>query len=627
MILQALHGYYQRKMLDPDPSRRLPAFGREDKEVPFILELAPDGRLVGITDTRHSVGKKKFATRFLVPKGVKKTSGVAANLLWDNAEYVLGTPDAKKLIEAERKGKAEDYTRRLGEMQAAFRERITNLASSAQEDPGIQAVLTFLGTAPAAQAATQAAWPEIAESNPVLSFRLIDDVDLICQRPAVSAATDSTVAAEEQGDEPRQEEAAAPGICLITGDPSPIERLHTSIKGIWGAQSSGANIVSFNLDAFNSFGKSQGGNAPVSPAASFAYTTALNHLLDKNSRQRLQVGDASTVFWAQQASGEEMEDWFGEAYKEPDDPDAHTEKMRAMLEAIESGRFDGARGQELFFVLGLAPNAARISVRFWHVAPLFDVARRTREWFDDLRVVRGPNDAEFPSLFRLLLSAAVLGKADNVPPNLGGEVMRSALDGSPLPMTLLQAVVQRCRADQAKKTDTGKPVANVSYHRAALLKACINRLIRNRQLATQEITVPLDTSNKDPAYLFGRLFSAYERIQSDAAGRDLNRSVRDTYFGAAMSNPASVFPRLIQLNQHHMRDLKRGSVGLHTMRDRLLNEIWDKLNPDVPWPKTQPLPQRALFAMGYYHQRQSFFTKTEAQPDTAPILQTETQPS
>ena len=614
MILQALHDYYRRKTESPDPSRRLPAFGREDKEIPFILELTPDGHLAGIKDTRTGVGKKRSATRFLVPKGVKKTSGVAANLLWDTAEYVLGTPDVKKLAEAQRKGKADEYGQRLREMQSAFRARIAALPAESLKDEGVRAVLAFIDNASAEIAIAQpAGWADVAEINPVLTFRLLADTDLVCQRPAVLAA--AGVATEEDS-EPGAE-AVATSVCLVTGTHAHTERLHTSIKGVWGAQSSGANIVSFNLDSFNSFGKAQGANAPVSQAAAFAYTTALNHLLDKGSRQRMQVGDASTVFWAQKADDADMEAWFSEIFTEADSPDARSEKLRALYEAVHSGRFDGARGSDRFFVLGLAPNAARISVRFWHVAPLAEIAQRTREWFDDLCIVRGPNDPEFPTLFRLLLAAAVLNKSDNIPPNLGGDVMRSALDGTPLPTSLLQATLQRCRADQAKKTDTGKPVAHVSYHRAAILKACLNRLIKRHRLHGKEIAVSLDTHNTEPAYLLGRLFAAYERIQSDAAGRDLNRTVRDTYFSAAMSNPATVFPRLIQLNQHHMRDLKRSSPGLHVVRDRLVGEIWDGLRGDAALPVNQPLAERARYALGYYHQRQAFFSKPTAEATTA----------
>ena len=632
MILQALHDYYQRKMADPDPSQRLPAFGREYKEIPFILELTHDGRLAGIKDTRSGVGKQKSATRFLVPKSVKKASGVAANLLWDNAEYVLGMPDAKKLTEAKRKGQTDEYNQRLREMHSAFKARITALPAPASADAGVLAVLAFLEGSSGASVAAQSIGTEIAQSNPNLTFRLVDDLALVCGRPDVVRAADVAITIGAKGDEQEDDdetdgsEVLESTICLITGNHAPPTRLHDAIKGVWGAQTSGANIVAVNnkvsdttnggkTPAFASFGKQQGFNSPVSRSAAFAYTTALNHLLGKGSRQRMQVGDASTVFWAQRADDADMEAWFSEMFGDADDPDARTEQVRSLFEAIHSGRFDGERGTNRFFVLGLAPNAARIAVRFWHAASLTEIAKRTGEWFDDLKISRGPNDVEYPVLRRLLSSVCLAtkdrpyGDIERLPPTIAGDLMRSALDGTPLPSTLLQATVQRCRADQSKKTDAGKPVPNVNYHRAAILKACLNRLIKHHLLNGKEIAVSLDLDNAEPAYLWGRLFAAYERIQSDAAGRDLNRTVRDTYFGAAMSNPATVFPRLIQLNQHHMRDLKRNSAGLHVIRDRLVGEIWDKFRGDAEPPANQPLAERARFALGYYHQRQAFFTK------------------
>lgn len=359
MILQALHAYYERKVRDPDPARRLPAAGLEDKEIPFILELAADGRLVGISDTRQPQGKKKLARRYLVPQGVKKTSGVAANLLWDTAEYVLGL---------DTKGKPE----RVAEQTAAFRQRIEALARHAEDDAGLEAVRRFLAGDPLAAAQGTPTWAAVTEEgNPYVSFRLQDDNDLVCQRPAVFAAIQAAAAPADAGDP----QAGTP--CLITGQLTQPERLHSAIKGVRGAQTSGANIVSFNLDAFRSFGKEQGANAPVSPAAAFAYTTALNHLLGKQSAQRLQVGDASTVFWAQSAEGKDMEDGFAALFDElPDDPDAHTAQVSALFNAVRSGRFDGATGEQRFYVLGLAPNAARIAIRFWHAEPMRDVARR-----------------------------------------------------------------------------------------------------------------------------------------------------------------------------------------------------------------------------------------------------------
>ncbi|WP_353194907.1 type I-C CRISPR-associated protein Cas8c/Csd1, partial [Pusillimonas noertemannii] len=231
MILQALDAYYRRKQADSDPTRRLPAEGLEDKEISFILEISADGALLNIADTRSSEGKKKIGQRFLVPQGIKKTSGVAANLFWDNAEYVLGLPDSKKLDESRKKGKEDEYRERLLEMHATFRRKISGLPEGAKEDAGVRAVLAFLGGLELAALERFPAFADIQASNPVLSFRLSGDIGLVCQRSAVIDAVTS------------ESEAVPNGVCMVLGRPAAIERLHPAIKGVWGAQTSGANIV------------------------------------------------------------------------------------------------------------------------------------------------------------------------------------------------------------------------------------------------------------------------------------------------------------------------------------------------------------------------------------------------
>jgi CRISPR-associated protein Csd1 len=576
MILQALHGYYERKMRDPDPARRLPAAGLEEKEIPFILELALDGRLVGIKDTRTQEGKKKFARRYQVPQGVKKTSGVAANLLWDTAEYVLGL---------DTKGKPQ----RVAEQVAAFRQRVDQLAQRVPGDAGLIAVQRFLAGQPLADAQLQPQWAEIAEVNPIVSFRLKDDVDLVCQRPGVIGAVSAA--------NPKEEAPGAALVCLITGESTEPERLHNALKGVWGAQTSGANIVSFNLDAFRSFGKEQGANAPVSAPAAFAYTTALNSLLAKGSRQRMQIGDASTVFWAQSEQDTDFEDAFASFFDtDQDDPDAHTEQVRALFDALQSGQFDGAMGQRKFYVLGLAPNAARISIRFWQPTSLHDVAYRVREWFNDLELKRGPNDPEFPPLFRLLTAIALQGKADNVPPNLGGDLMRAILSGGPFPALWLNAAVQRCRAER-----------QVNYLRACAIKACLNRQIRFQNPTSEEVYRPmLDLDNLNPGYRLGRLFATLEKIQEEASP-GLNATIRERYFGAASSTPVAVFTTLLRLKNHHLAKLS--NRGRATNFEKLIAEITSGL---TDFPAHMTLPDQGRFTLGYYHQRQEFFTKADA---------------
>ena len=574
MILQALNNYYHRRCNDGDPAQHLPAFGLEQKEIPFIIEITTEGELVQILDTRTTQGKKKVAQVFRVPIGVKKTSGVAANLLWDNLEYVLGI---------DTKGKPE----RVVEQHADFCARIMELPQVTRDDPGIAAVLCFLERQNLDQLQKCPSWNDAFESNAVMSFRLSGDLNLVCQRSAVNNAVLGTPVNSET-------EIA---MCLVTGQQAPTERLHASIKGVWGAQSSGANIVSFNARAFESYGKTerQGENAPVSQAVAFAYTTALNHLLRKDSSQRLQIGDASTVFWAEK--GHELENIFGEIFK--DDPDANTRAVSALFSSINTGKLAGPDGDTRFHVLGLAPNAARISIRFYHALPLRELSACIVQHFKDVELIRGPNDPQYPSLFRLLAAVAVQNKADNIPPNLGGAVVDAIFAGinARYPSLWLNTAVGRCRAEQ-----------NVTYLRAAGIKACLNRQIRRFAISSiqsvpeKEFLPMLDLSNISPAYRLGRLFSVLEKIQEESSP-GLNATIRDRFYGAASSTPVAVFTTLLRLKNAHLKKL---SIGRAASFEKLLGEI---LSLVVDFPKHLPLPDQGRFALGYYHQRQDFFTK------------------
>lgn len=577
MILHALHGYYRRKCADPDLAQRLPAFGLEDKPIPFVIVVNRDGELVQLQDTRERIGKKLVGRSEQVPKGVKKTSGVAANLLWDTVEYVLGF---------DTRGNPE----RVAEQHAAFRARIESLPVSALQDEGVQAVLRFLDHPQRSRIEQEPGWADAVETNAVMTFRLQGDGDLVCQRPAVVAGV--------LGDDADE---APEAMCLVTGERSPTERLHTSIKGVWGAQSSGANIVSFNLEAFNSYGKEQGMNAPVGQAAAFAYTTALNHLLARESPNRIQVGDASTVFWAEEPSEFEaaIPNLFGEAPK--DDPDRNVMAVKALYAAIDTGRLAGPEGGTRFYVLGLSPNAARIAIRFFHCLPLRDLAARVRQHFDDLAIVHGVNDTPYPSLFRLLIACAVLGKADNVPPKLGGAVVDAVLAGpdTPYPALWLNAAVNRCRAERS-----------VPYHRAAVIKANLNRLIRQRKQQRKqerEFTTMLDLDNKEPAYRLGRLFAVLEKVQEEASP-GLNATIRDRYYGAASSTPVAVFTTLLRLKNAHLKKL---ATSRSVWFEKLIGEVVSALSD---FPAHLALPDQGRFALGYYHQRQAFFTKAGTEP-------------
>ena len=609
MILHALNDYYRRKCDDPDPAQHLPSFGLEQKEIPFLLEINAQGELVQLIDTRTPDGNKKIAQSFRVPQGVKKTSGVEANLLWDNAEYVLALPDWKK-FEAktkkdghEEKGKKKkEYEERLPTMHGAFRKRIHDLPASAQDDAGIQAIERFFDNFDVGILERQSSWKDVVGSNPVMSFRLHGDVDLVCQRPAViQAALNAPTAADD-----------SLAMCLVTGAQAPVQRLHALIKGVWDKPGAIAlkNIVSFNERAFESYGKTkrQGENAPISQAVAFAYTTALNHLLRKGSNQRIQVGDASTVFWADRDSEFEsvVADIFGDPPK--DDPDRSADAVQALFSAIQSGKQGGLDEVNRFHVLGLAPNAARISIRFYHCLPLAELGERIGQHFKDLEIARGPYDPQYPSLKRLLQAVCLAtssqphGDIERVPPNLGGAIVDTVFAGRdvPYPSLWLNAAVGRCRAEQ-----------NVNYFRAAAIKACLNRQIR-RSSSTRpnpslekEFLSMLDLTNTNPAYRLGRLFAALERIQESSAGGPgkLNSTIRDRYYGAASSTPVAVFTTLLRLKNAHLKKL---SVGQSAWFEKLLGEILDAV---TDFPKHLPLSDQGRFALGYYHQRQDFFIK------------------
>ncbi len=580
MILQALCDYYKRKS-------DLPRLGSEAKAIPFVIEINAAGELVQIEDTRHIEGKKKIARNFLVPQGEKKTSGVATNLLWDNAEYVLRASGADKLAEMSMERRMK-YRLHLHEMRNAFIAQIMALPESTHEDAGLAAVLNFLASdfkhmkANRKRLMADPLWSEILETNPFLTFRLNGDLELVCQRPAVRAVLEKV--------ETDPEEIT----CSISGEMDVFERLHTSIKGVWGAQSSGANIVSFNKGAFNSFGKEQGANAPVGKRAAFAYTTALNYLLSKESTQRIQVGDASTVFWSEKPT--DWEESFSDLFSEPpkDDPAKQTRAIEALFKAPQTGVLNDEELEIRFYVLGLAPNAARISVRFWQVGTVAEMSARIRQYFEDLEIIHASFEKPYLSLFRLLVATASQGKSENIPPNLAGEFMRAILAGIPYPQTLLQATVRRIRAER-----------EVTYPRAALIKACLNRQARYSPSHEKEITVSLDESNMNPGYRIGSLFATLEKIQEESSPA-LNATIRDRFYGAASSSPVTVFANLMKLKNHHLAKLDEGRKRYF---EKLIGQIMSDIND---FPSHLILADQGRFAIGYYHQRQMFFTKSES---------------
>lgn len=562
MILQALVEYYDRK---PD----LPRPGFEIKEIPYIVVLRRDGTPINLEETYEGTGKGRRAKQYLLPQAVKRSVGIAANLLWDNPEYALGVA---------RKGSPS----RVAKQHAAFIKRIVGL--DVPGEPGLSALRKFLSTPNKVEMMSVFApsWEELLRTGANLSFRLEGQIGLIAEQPAVSAGIAAGVG-------PKSDTR----ICLVTGQQDSTERLHSAIKGVWGAQSTGGNIVSFNLEAFRSFNKDQGANAPIGKGAAFAYTTALNHLLRRDSKQRVQIGPASTVFWAQKAHPleEQMPAFFSEP--PPDDPDRNARAVESLYHSAYTGAFAPDESKTRFYVLGLTPNASRLAIQFWIQDTVAGISKMIGRHFKDVEIVHRPGEKDTLSLFRLLVSVAPQGQAENIPPNLGGDLMRSILEGLPYPRTILQAAVRRIRAER-----------DITYPRAALVKASLNRYARQQEpRREEELNVSLDIANQNIGYRLGRLFATLEKIQAEASP-GIKATIRDRFYGAASSTPVTVFGNLMRLKIHHLS--KIDNAGREIWFEKLLAEILDGIGD---FPSHLRMEDQGRFAIGYYHQMHDFYSK------------------
>lgn len=172
--------------------------------------------------------------------------------------------------------------------------------------------------------------------------------------------------------------------------------------------------------------------------------------------------------------------------------------------------------------------------------------------------------------------------------------MKAILAGTPYPQTLLAAAIRRCRAER-----------DIPYPRAALIKAFLTRSARLSQHLEKEVGMTLDTDNTNIGYRLGRLFSTLEKIQEEASP-GLNATIRDRFYGSASGTPVTAFPHLMKLKNHHLAKLdNRGrAVNLEKLICEIMAGITD-------FPTHLSLQDQGRFAIGYYHQRQAFFTKSE----------------
>lgn len=557
----------------------VPPYGYSQEKISFVIPLNSDGTVAHAPiDLRQGEGKKKSARLMAVPQPTKRTSGVEPNFLWDKSAYVLGVT-------------AGEGKRTSREHEAFVGRHRELLASSSDE--GLQALLRFLDKWSADRFA-RLDWPEDMKDQNIV-FALEGDRlanIMIHDRPAARDLWARLIAAGEK----------MSAACLITGEHAPVARLHPAIKGVWDAQSSGASIVSFNLDAFTSYGHEQGENAPVSEAAAFAYTSALNHFLQRNSGHRIQVGDSSTVFWADSpdaGAALEAESLFLGFIDAREAEAVEEKKVESILAKLRAGRpveeFKPDLPQGVrFFVLALAPNASRLSVRFYIENDFGVIAERYLRHLDRLRIEPPPKE-EAPSMWRMLIETAVLRKPENIQPNLAGEWMRAILTDTPYPLTLLSTLIMRLRADR-----------DVNALRVAILKSI---LIKNFKM---EVPVSFDPECREPGYLLGRLFAVYEQIQTAALGRNVNATIKDKFYGAAAAQPRKVFRMLESGSSNHLSKIGKQKPGLKINLEKAIGAIMEAMSPEGdPFPASLPDKSQALFGLGYYHQRNEFFKKPE----------------
>lgn len=584
MILQALNNYYRRLVAEGC----IVAQGFQEKDIPFIIVLDREGRFVDLEDTWDGEGRNRRARRCVIPRAIERHGETKANLLWDNEGYVLGYSSSDP--------------RKAREQNAAFHAAIRETFADSN-DVGIQAVLSFLSAADYKAVFDHPTWKAIAEKGANISFRLKDETALVCERAAVCERIAAAVVADDGN--------AHLQTCLVSGLSEAPVRLHAPIKGVQGANTTGAKVVSFKLPAFRSYQKEQGLNAPVGSKTEFAYTTALNTLLDRDSRQKLTVGDATAVFWAERENKLEKDfaDFFGvqEAGKVMVAAGQDLRKIVALYRSPRSGVRPELDPNTKFFILGLSPNAARVAVRFWYAATVGEVADNINQHFDDLDIIHSARQPPYLPLLRLIKAIAPLDDESKVPPNIAGDFMKAILAGTHYPRTLLTAAIGRIRAEQSRKDKkTGKQLENVTYPRAALVKAVLARESRLRANPQKEVGMGLDPSNTNIGYRLGRLFAVLERVQ-EKANPGINATIRDRFYGSSSSTPVVAFPLLMKLKNHHLSKL-----DMHKdFYERLLREIIDKIEGYPGFPTHLMLDDQGRFAIGYYHQRQDLFKKSD----------------
>ncbi|WP_434309821.1 type I-C CRISPR-associated protein Cas8c/Csd1 [Hominifimenecus sp. rT4P-3] len=578
MILQALVKYYEALVAKGVLARP----GWNAVKVSYALRIDEEGKLLQVLPYKQEVmrGKKQvwIPREMNLPAPFKRSVGITPNFLCDNSSYILGI---------DQKGKPE-RTRECFAASRAFHEKILAEADS----PMAKGILAFFRTWDPEQAAQH---PELAE----VWDEIQDNANLTFQMDLTLASEDTEIqeAWQRYYDGGEGDQVEMP--CLVTGKRAPVARLHPNLKGVRGAQSVGASLISFNAPSYESYGKEQGLNAPVSEYAAFAYGAALNYLLSQPERTQI-IGDATVVSWAEDGD-EGKQDLFAGLFAGSGENTPMTEtELTGLLSRLAGGLPIDWNGimvepSNRYYILGLAPNAARASVRFFLQSDFQTLAKHLKAHYERLEIVRPSWDRwKDISLNRLLMETVNPNAREKTPsPEMAGELMRSILSGTRYPTTLYMNTMLRIRAER-----------QINRGKAAIIKAF---LLKNYEEKYQGVNmVGLNTERTDTSYVLGRLFSVLEAIQQEA-NPGINATIRDKYFSSACETPAKIYPVLLKLADSHLKKI-RTRVSTYIFFN---NQLLDLLGRVKQFPIHVTLEEQGDFLLGYYHQTQERYTKKE----------------
>lgn len=582
MILKALYDYYHR-------CGDLAPQGKEYKEISFIIILDTDGNLVDVEDARSE--DRKHGTSFLVVKGVRSGTTPKPYLFWDNVEYTCNyvAPNPKKSPEEQ-----AELQRKATVKHNALVEKFKAISSKYPENKAFKAVCLFYENGGLENLYAHHMWQQIIKKPIVnISYRIDGELGIVAEESELA------IEVAESSDNENEEK---PAVCIITGKPcDPVES--NSPTPIPDSQAT-ARLVSFQINSgYDSYGKQKGLNAPISKEAEASYTTALNRLLSKGSQNKYVIGNRILVFWGssnskasimlENALAKELSG-FGnvlDEMEEDDDPNIQVEAVKEMFQSIYSGKVSGAL-TDRFYILGLAPNSARIAVTHWSDCSLKDFAANMLKHHEDMEIADTRKDKKpYTGLYNILRTITVNGKVSDIKTNLPEAILKSIVEGCPYPYSLMQQVILRVRADH-----------RVDTVRAAIVKAYLNRIDRSKQ---KQLTAMLNKEEKNIGYLCGRLFAVLEYTQRKASGIS---TVADKYYGSAMSGPAKVFPTLGNLTVHHLN--KINSPGFRVYIEKLTREILGKL-PHATFPAQLDINNQGAFMIGYHLQMDDLYTHKE----------------